>query len=254
MTRFEFFLITSLIVCIPLLVQNQGSRDEFIVWNVGQGLWTTLVKDETCHHFDMGGEHAPWRTIESLCGRRANRLHFSHWDWDHISFAEKFASRIRTVCVHAPPAGEGSAWKKRKLARIPLCGTRSQTAREISFPARKLKSNDASRIFVLNERLLLPGDSTARTEKIWARALPSSIAWLILGHHGSQTSTSPTLLAQLPRLRVAIASARREKYGHPHKSVMERVSAARVALLKTEDWGHLRMEWKDGGSAKPPAP
>jgi competence protein ComEC len=90
---------------------------------------------------------------------------------------------------------------------------------------------------------LIPGDSTAPQEKIWSyHGNMQKTGFLLLGHHGSRTSTSEELLSQLPHLKVAIASARFARYGHPHLEVVRRLKKYHVALLKTEDWGNLWFE------------
>jgi competence protein ComEC len=61
---------------------------------------------------------------------------------------------------------------------------------------------------------------------------------LILGHHGSQTSSSQAFLTQA-RPGLAIASARRARYGHPHRKVVSRLRQKKIPTLTTEDWGSL---------------
>ncbi|MBK7961611.1 MAG: hypothetical protein IPK04_10715 [Bdellovibrionales bacterium] len=83
-------------------------------------------------------------------------------------------------------------------------------------------------------------------EKIWAANLTNletkQIKVLILGHHGSKTSTSEALLQRLPRLKFAIATARESRYGHPHFVVLNRLRQHRIPILRTEDWGHIGLE------------
>ncbi|WP_420842152.1 ComEC/Rec2 family competence protein, partial [Halorhodospira abdelmalekii] len=64
---------------------------------------------------------------------------------------------------------------------------------------------------------------------------------LELGHHGSRTSTSAEWLdAVAPQIAVAQYGAS-NRYGHPHASVVERVTAAGVPLLGTGAHGSIRM-------------
>lgn len=104
-------------------------------------------------------------------------------------------------------------------------------------------ANAASRVFMIENRVLLPGDSIASEEKKWGLFVRKHpITLLVLGHHGSRTSTSEALLKNLPHLKQAIASARREVYGHPHKTVLKRLKKNGVAVIATEDWGSLHWE------------
>lgn len=263
-------------------VARSPATSELIVWNVGQGQWVTWVEGGTCHHFDLGGERAPWSMLHQVCGKKRNVAHFSHWDWDHIGFANAALRRLFRLCVHERPAGPAIEWKRRWLARIPACRPETTNAgvsqakivqvfgqespnpsprdttphtppppADGSTPSRRHASrssaNDASRVFLLPAaRALIPGDSTTAKEAQWSPRLaqPASIRLLVLGHHGSRTSTSPGLLQRLRGLKQAIASARFARYGHPHASVAKRLRLHRVALVSTEDWGTLRFEMK----------
>lgn len=215
----------------------------FIVWNVGQGQWTTFVDSESCLHFDIGGERFPWHKVRKLCEQKRNSIFLSHWDWDHIGGLARWPwgwSR-RNLCIALHPQGKSSP-KKMKLLRV------FQSCREtpkdliIWTPRAAKNSNSQSHVVSFN-KILLPGDSPANQENIWG-SLPftQTATLLVLGHHGSATSTSEALLKQLPQLRLAISSARWRRYGHPHPDVQARLRRAQVPLLRTEDWGNLYFQ------------
>jgi competence protein ComEC len=236
----------------PAREVNQTNR-EFVVWNVGQGLWTTWVESRFCVHFDMGGEHAPWRDVQKVCNGKQNTLNLSHWDLDHIIYAGRAIQKLKDVCLLTPPLGESNRRKQKLLAQIPKCARKNfepatGLQRELSFGIRAqghskaARSNGDSHVFLLDEAILLPADSTAAEEKIWDRIHPlNDVRLLVLGHHGSRTSTSEDLLLHLRGVRMAVASAREAKYGHPHKEVRDRLKNFGIALLRTEDWGALHF-------------
>lgn len=245
-------LIWVLFSATPL--KNPGALKSFwIIWNVGQGQWSTLQGKTTCDHFDMGGERNPLRQIKKICGNKLNRIYLSHWDWDHISFVLKARFLSKKICLGLRPLGSSSPHKMKLLKAYRLC---TSNQRE-NFPLRELthlsdrdgekinggNSNDLSHVLLVGENLLIPGDSTTQQEKIWSHEVPlRKVKFLLLGHHGSHTSTSAELLAQLPGLKVAIASARFSRYGHPHLEVVQRLKRSHIVLLKTEDWGNLWFE------------
>lgn len=238
-----------LLVFAPLATR-EAQRDELVVWNVGQGLWVTLVTEEKCLHFDMGGETADWGTLLHLCGRHhENHAYFSHWDWDHIGMALPASRRLPKFCVAADPAGQATSSRKKAIfATLPHCAGAVPIFQEenpTKHAKRKQNSNAASRVYLLDNRAILPGDSPQASEKHWSARLPQAARarWLILGHHGSRTSTGQTLLNRLaPYLKQAIASARRRRYGHPHPQVVRRLKENGVSAMTTEDWGHVRLE------------
>ena len=235
---------------------------ELITWNVGQGQWVTWESETTCEHFDIGGEFAPWKSIAQHCGLKLNRAHFSHWDWDHIGLAAQARRTLKSFCVVDFPRGPAPSHGKEKILELPKCSPEKQPDQASnlihqllwrdSAPMHSLTSNDLSRVFAVGERynnqqradrVIVPGDSTSREELHWGLlAMLAKPNILILGHHGSHTSTSEFLLNHLSSLRVAISSARFARYGHPHPEIVRRLKAHRVALLRTEEWGTIRIE------------
>jgi len=224
---------------LPLQMETPAMA---VLWNVGQGQWFTIVKGGTCWHFDSGGEFAPWREILKTCGQKQNLFTYSHWDWDHVSFMYSAAARFPQSCLKAAPAGTP------KSARAILASRRFQSCPAGSTPfmewtpaaAPSLRANDASRV-VLAHGFLIPGDSTLKQERVWSLQMRdiAKTTRLVLGHHGSRTSTSERLLDQLPRLKVALVSARQARYGHPHRQVMDRLRRRKIPVLTTEQWGHI---------------
>lgn len=250
-----FFL---LIFLSPSLIRRDHDvRSYFVVWNVGQGQWSTLVDESSCHHFDMGGERNPLSHVRRSCRGKSNTISLSHWDLDHVGFLPRARTQLSRACIETPPLGTSSARKMKMVASYPRCAggnlsIRDRTRELTDFSAvnfsknlneLKKKTNDFSHVFLVRNQILIPGDSTAHQEKAWSHAADlRRVRFLLLGHHGSRTSTSAELLAQLRGLKMAVASARFAKYGHPHQEVVQRLSQLGVPLLKTEDWGNIWFE------------
>lgn len=235
--------------CILFLSASQTQRFRstptlFVIWNVGQGLWTTWVQGDTCLHFDMGGEHSVLSQVRSLCGHRANRVYLSHWDWDHVNFVGKARAVLPLMCVALPPEGTSTPRKQKLLQGLAKCPPFSAEPALLnpSVTSAKLRSNELSHVLQMKDAVF-PGDSVRSQEKFWARSLSLTQArWLVLGHHGSRTSTSEELLVHMPRLKGAIASARQSRYGHPHPEIVRRLKRYHIPLLRTEDWGNLWIQ------------
>ncbi len=242
-SKFLFFII---FILSPTL--NEGRLNRFVVWNVGQGLTTTLVTSSACLHFDMGGEISPLINIYTVCRHLKNRVYFSHWDWDHIGFSKMAFQKLPSLCVAKLPGGLPSRSKEALMSRFPLCtGADLNLIQELTNPkllATAKNSNNASRVLTAFSKIILPGDSTNSQEKIWSARLPlyMTSAVLVLGHHGSKTSTSETLLNRLHHVRMAIASARKNRYGHPHQETLLRLKLHKVPTLSTENWGSISLE------------
>jgi competence protein ComEC len=207
---------------------------QWVIWNIGQGSWLTRVENRHCYHFDAGGEgRFPYQVVR-LCKNFQNSIAVSHSDWDHISFIRRLSAEFPNLCRRGPYDKALKVF----LAKIPEC--KNVTWWEW-HPVEKLrKTNDASSVYYFR-KLLYPGDSPKKFEKSWTSQLPAEPRFLVLSHHGSRTGTSQRLLKNLSSLKLAIASARKQKYGHPHAKVIENLKDAAVPLLTTESWGSVHL-------------
>lgn len=224
----------------------------WVVWNVGQGAWVTHIEPGECRHYDVGGEFGSFRTIKKTlifhCGYKVNRLNLSHWDYDHFLNIPSLAKSVPRLCWEYIPTffrNKKSAEKVLNL-NIPNCSIKDNlkdSFLKLWVPSTAKDTNGSSTIF-FEENVLMTGDSPIQQEKIWVREI-EDLAFtriLILGHHGSRTSTGRDLLSHLPNLKFVVASARYAKYKHPHQDTLSRLSKFKIPVLKTEDWGNIWFE------------
>lgn len=219
-------------------------RPAMVIWNVGQGSWATKFDGRHCRHFDVGGEVSPLPRVQKLCRWHDHEYFISHWDWDHISFFSSARKKNRNFCVLTSDLPKIQTTKKKWIfslfEKAPSCSQKN----ELIFPLAhernsQRKSNDQSLVF-LDSKFLFPGDSTMKMEKIWRKKIsPLSVRVLILGHHGSRTSTSDELLNHLHSLKMTVASARSKRYGHPHPYVTKKLKLKKIPILLTEKWGNI---------------
>ncbi len=220
--------------------------DSFVIWNVGQGQWITYNTLTTCYHFDVGGEFFPLRKIKQLCRDKQNELYISHWDFDHLSGLKHLANWSR-VCRRQDPLGTAAFKKMKLLAHFPFCQDPPHPEIKLIFPLKKEQgqlpdiSNAQSQVFLF-KNWLIPGDSRQEEEKIWSLRVPDNVKALVVGHHGSRTSSSPELIRRIPKLQWAIISARWRRYKHPHPLTLLNFSQQKKRVLRTEDWGNFRFE------------
>jgi len=119
---------------------------------------------------------------------------------------------------------------------------------DILFPDRDVKgldSNDGSIVGKLvygKNSFMLTGDASTYTENLieWNEqesTIKSDV--LKLGHHGSRTSSSLLWLEEV-NPKVAIISAGRDnRYGHPHKELLDRLSDLHIPFLNTANLGNI---------------
>ena len=234
-----------LIVFLKMTIAETPEHiDTWVVWNIGQGQWVTHITSTQCRHFDAGGEIGSFKRIKRLllnvCGSKKNELLLSHWDSDHFFNIPSLARAVPSLCWrHHTHFGEKKAQAQKILSlKISECAVSEELP--MWQPATARTTNESSAVFA-EQNVLLPGDSPITQEKLWAHQLAEvdSAKVLILGHHGSRTSTGRELLAQLPRLSFSVSSARYERYRHPHPDTVKRLQEFKIPLLKTEDWGNI---------------
>ncbi|OQW53475.1 MAG: hypothetical protein A4S09_07700 [Proteobacteria bacterium SG_bin7] len=240
--------ITSIIILfslVPARLEVEKGQ-EFIIWNVGQGLWTTGTGASKCFHFDAGGEKKYFFLIfpklKKLCSGK-NFFSFSHWDLDHLSFVGRMSGKLNSCLLNSPGGKTRSIFKKRWLENLKPCVAKHVIPEVIEIGSGKSNrtSNEASRVYIYNKKFLLPGDSPLKSEKIWSYSVPWSINFLVLGHHGSRTSTGADLLKKIPMAKMAVASSDSKRYGHPHFEVRKKLKKHGIALLETQFWGNIHI-------------
>lgn len=127
----------------------------------------------------------------------------------------------------------------------------------ILFPDRDvsgLETNDASIVAKLtygNTSYLMTGDSPQKIEEylvsLGASGLNSDV--LKVGHHGSRTSTGEKLIAAVSPSIAVISAGKNNRYGHPHKEVLEILNKFGVKILGTYDHSGIKTV-SDGASVK----
>ncbi len=226
--------------------------DHWVVWNVGQGQWVTHVLNDTCLHYDVGGEIGSFTSIRQkilkLCYARQNEIILSHWDFDHYANILSFAKAVPNLCWLSQPSEKVEKVSAKFVVELNLRAC--SDSRFLTFqkdtqrwqPAHFNSSNESSGVYQ-DADVLLPGDSPINQEKIWSSQFKNiaQVKVLILGHHGSRTSTGNELLTRLGGLKMTIASARFAKYHHPHFLTLKRIRQKQVPVMKTEDWGNIHF-------------
>jgi competence protein ComEC len=125
----------------------------------------------------------------------------------------------------------------------------ASTTLTILSPARNpslLESNTASIVAKLSYGdidFMLTGDAPESIEDYisvtYGEVLQSEV--LKLGHHGSKTSTGELFLAAVKPTYAVVSAGADNSYGHPHKEVMDRVTAAGITIKSTADGKRVKF-------------
>ena len=138
------------------------------------------------------------------------------WEWDGVRF----------VFLHPPPLDGDVPGPDSDNARscVLLVGSGERTA-------------------------LLTGDITQAEEAALIAAYPLlRTGLLVAAHHGSRTSTSAAWLDALQPQAVAIQSGWRNRYGHPHPDVVQRLQQRAIAWADTATCGAITWRSETGGA------
>ena len=119
---------------------------------------------------------------------------------------------------------------------------------EVLFPDRDVsnfESNDASLVGKLvygESSFMFVGDSSLYTENLieWnetTETLDSDV--LLIGHHGSRTSSSLLWLEKVSPEIAIISAGKNNRYGHPHKELLDRLLSLNIPYLATYEKGSV---------------
>lgn len=121
----------------------------------------------------------------------------------------------------------------------------------ILFPDRRLsehtETNQASAIVEVvygDVEFLLTGDAPQSTENYVASLEGLGIQSEVLkaGHHGSRTSSSGSFVDAVHPSHVVVSAGKDNRYGHPHKEVVDRFMGIGASILTTYDHGDVVFE------------
>jgi competence protein ComEC len=261
----------AVLLAVPLLLplerfSGTPSLDtEVTVLDVGQGTAVVVSSGDSALLYDTGGGDPDGVNMGTLAVlpflqqkgiATLDTFIISHPDLDHSAGTSAVRAAIPVkrlryggVARDAPAyrgagrpcvAGEAWRWPGGQLFQF------LSPAQEITR-----RSNDSScvlQIEIGGYRLLLPGDIEADRERMlvqfWGDELISD--WLLAGHHGSKTSTTPTFLKRVQPQTSVISSGYANRFNHPHTSVVERLQQQNVMIVSTATAGALAFNVAPG--------
>lgn len=92
----------------------------------------------------------------------------------------------------------------------------------------------------INNSFLFAGDAETISEnEMINKGLDLKADVLKLGHHGSNTSTSQAFLDKVNPKYAVVSVGKDNSYGHPHKTVMDRLKAKGIKLYRTDESGTI---------------
>ncbi|WP_215779365.1 DNA internalization-related competence protein ComEC/Rec2 [Paludibacterium sp. B53371] len=249
-------LLGSLLL-IPLLchvpARPAAGQLRATVLDVGQGLAVWL---QTARHdllYDTGVAASEAVLVANLRGsgvRRLDALMLSHHDADHDGAAPALLANMPVQqlwlgqAASAQGLGQGFALC-RPGRRWQWDGVRF----EVLWPTADWHEDGNNphscvlRVVTRHGSLLLTGDipQSVETQLLTRQRAMLASTVLIVPHHGSKTSSSMAFLQAVAPRWAVMSVGWRNRYGHPHPTVLARYQSAGVQVLRTDELGALTL-------------
>ncbi|MBI4022503.1 MAG: MBL fold metallo-hydrolase [Candidatus Andersenbacteria bacterium] len=261
------FVGLACIAVIATLSFVPNPADKVVFLDVGQGDAILLQQGTAQVLIDGGpgmavlkrlGEELPW------FDRRIEVVVLTHPQQDHLEGLLHVLERYEVGLVLLPRVAHDSqlqaAWLQELLDRsVPYrfvwAGQRlvaGDLTLQFLWPADAPAAGAAAYADINNASIvtraefgdlsiLLTGDAEARVERLLAGELSSLLDVDVLkaGHHGSNSSTHPALLAAVTPSAVVISVGVENRFGHPYPAVLGRLAG--VPLWRTDQHGSVRF-------------
>ncbi|WP_175923340.1 DNA internalization-related competence protein ComEC/Rec2 [Burkholderia latens] len=241
------------------------------VLDVGQGASVLVETASRTLLFDAGpgpesthaGERIVAPSLRARGIRTVDSLVLSHADADHTGGAAAVYAAADVRQLLAGIAPRHRLWRAAEAAgvadRLPCAAGQRWTWDGVVFtmlwPSRVVgggPSNEQScvlRIDAGGTSALLTGDIEARAERRLVADARDALAAqiLVVAHHGSRTSSvEPFLDSVGPRVAV-FPVGYRNRFGHPHRTVLARYAARGIPLPRTDLDGAVRFDVAPAG-------
>lgn len=245
-----------------------------IVMDVGQGLSLLVQSHEQTLLFDTGprlgrsdaGNLVIVPLLRALGIKQLDTVVLSHDDNDHTGGVDGL--RHHQVPVQRWLAGQaisvqaGSGQTYTGQQSMLSCHGQQWLSSGVNFrflSASGLATgsdNNAScvlRVTAGQHSLLIPADLESEGEQALLQAAQHSgnrtmlqADWLVVGHHGSRTSTTEAFLKAVHPQHAILSYGHNNRFHHPHYSIVQRLHDAQVTCHATARDGALMVEWGPG--------
>lgn len=231
----------------------------FTVLDVGQGLSVLAESEGHCLLFDGGGQESSDYVVAYLQQQGIETLDYviaSHYDSDHLSGLIGVLNRFDIGRILAPDYEHDS-----KLYHS-FMDTAAQLGKDILHPevgdSYELgsasftilapaeitdDSNDNSIAIKLTDQsrsFIITGDAEHGSEaEMIASGIDLDCDVLVLGHHGSATSTSWDFLEAATPEYAILSCGLDNSYGHPDADTMEKLEVMEIELFRTDLQGEI---------------
>lgn len=228
------------------------------VVNFGETDWRTPTKS-----FEVGRQIVA-SFLKARGIRQVDKLILTHADADHIEGADELMEEVTVHEIHFSPGSEfeplmetiAALASDQQIPLIPVHAGMGWQKDHVQFSYiwplmdEPYKGNESSLVlYVRSEAVsfLLTGDLEMEGEaRLMNRYEGFDWGSVILkaGHHGSRTSSSEAFLSMIEPIAGVFSAGWQNRYGHPHKEVVERFEQHHIPTLTTAEVGSITFRVK----------
>lgn len=227
------------------------------VVDVGQGQCVLLHSDGRTYMVDCGGSHdetAADKAVAALHSQgifRLDGLILTHYDRDHVGAAQYLLTRVPADTVYLPEGPDREQWEPaiRALSGQVLTVTENK---EIQWADASLSlyafgdvgtSNESGMCVLFQKEncdILITGDQSQLGEMaLLSQNQIPLLDVLVVGHHGSDSSTGDYLLERTAPAVAVISVGEGNGYGHPADRVLDRLKRFGCEIRRTDLEGSI---------------
>ena len=262
-------LLTSLIYTLYQKLQdiyNPSTTLQVHFIDVGQGDSTLIITpDKKTVLIDAGDEQHSSRTTGYIKSQGIDKLDLviaTHPDADHIGGMDKVIKNFDIGMFSMPLVSKDTKQykeikkelKNKKLKNKPLyTGDGLSIGKDVKLqilsPQKNKTYSDTNEYSIVARLLykevsfLFMADATMENEIAIINDFDDIRADVLkLGHHGSSTSTSDYFLGKVNPSIGVISCGKNNKYGHPHKEVMNLLEKYNIIIFRTDKQGSIVLK------------
>lgn len=263
------FLFLTIIIITLLSGCDKNSLLKIHIIDVGQGDSILIqTPNDTNILVDGGDEDSSLIIKKFLNQKKVNKIDFiiaTHPDTDHIGSLDSIINKFNVSDIYMPnlqvdstsyynliEACENNNISPKFLSKGNTIELDNNIKITILSPSyTHLDNNSNSIVFKLeykDKSFLFTGDCTEENEMEIIREYDlEDIDFLKVSHHGSKNSSTSEFLKEVSPDVAAISCGYRNKYGHPHKETINRLSIENISIYRTDEQSHLSF-YSDGST------
>lgn len=262
---------------VHLLFVKYSPVGEITMIDVGQGdsILIRLPFQQSTYLIDTGGTLTfpveKWQERESVYDpgksivipylkskgiHKINKLILTHGDVDHIGSAISILSELKVDELLIGKTNERKSLEERTIQEAVRRRTKVIEVFEgakwkkgkykffvLSPKAGSGAGNDSSIVIftrIGGKTWLFTGDLEVKGENRLMISYPQlEVDVLKVGHHGSKTSTSREFLQHFQAKIALISVGEKNRYGHPHQEVIQRLAERKMSIYRTDHHGGI---------------